>query len=565
MIHYLLASWLALSGIRMPEKYQKWLDEEVVYIISGQERSAFKALATDAQRDGFIERFWKMRDTDSSTEDNEFKKDHYARILYANEHFHDGIPGWKSDRGRIWILHGPPDSRHYAYGAGSLAVEIENPTEVLTGEAGGDRRRPYRLTLSLPESEIWIYHHLDGAGSVSGYFEVIFARTDPVRIWELSQNLRSIGGSVVSARAQRMQRDLAIMTFLRSYGFGGPFRIVYAGEYRLQDMDDFLQGVFHPQRMPSLHAMEFNTALRDLERPSGEVLMDRLATSRRLKEMVRSRVFFEELPLEVRAGTLLSVSGGTLVPVCLGLAARDTQGHLLEADDTLDVLLELVGEGGEVKASLADSMKLRAGRDGETQGERYLYQTRLAARPGNCKLTVYAALRKHQASAYREIEVPLPDYASGEFSMSDLLLFEKVVPRRQFTSGEAGAAGLPAFLGGSRPIYLKDYVLIPTGNSRFRRSQKLTAFFEVYNPGLQSPDPIPHLEVRCLFKGRDGSELELPKRMLDYLTDTDAHRTTYGVSIPLIGLPRGDYAVVFEVRDAVLAKSVSKSTTFSIY
>jgi GWxTD domain-containing protein len=565
MIHYLLASVLAFSGIRMPEKYQKWLDEEVVYIVSDQERSAFKGLATDAERDAFIERFWRIRDTDSSTEDNEFRKEHYSRILYSNENFHDGIPGWKTDRGRIWIIHGPPDTRHYEYGAGSLGIDIESPTEVLTGEGNPDRRRAYRLTLSRPEAEVWVYHHIDGAESAPSYFQVIFSRTDPVRVWELSQTLKRISSSPGLNYGARVQRDLAIMTFLRGYFFGGPFRVVYAGEYKLQDVDDFLQGIFHPWRQPSMDAMEFNAALADLERPSGEILMRRVDMGRRLKERVRSRVFFENLPVDVRVGTLQSASGGTLVPVCMGLAARDDQGHPLEGDDTLDVLLELVGEGGEVRASLADSMKLGAGGDRDTQGERYLYQTRLAARPGEYKLTVYATLRKHRASAYREFEIRLPDYGSGDLSMSDLLLFEKVVPRKLFTSRQARATEVPAFLGGSRPIYLKDYVLIPSGDSRFRRGQKLTAFFEVYNPGIQSTGGTPHLEVRCFLKGGEGSELELPQRMLDYLTDAGAHRTTYGVSIPLLGFPRGDYSVVFEVRDAIQAKSISKSTTFSIY
>jgi GWxTD domain-containing protein len=549
----------------MPEKYQKWLDEEVVYIISDQERSEFKGLSTDPGRDAFIDHFWKIRDTDSSTEESEFEKAHYARILYANEHFHDGMPGWKTDRGRIWIIHGPPDNRHYEYGAGSLGIDIENPTEALTGEGNPDRRRAYRLTFSRPEAEVWVYRHIDGAESAPSYFQVIFSRTDPVRVWELSQTLKRISSSPSLNYGARVQRDFAIMTFLRGYFFGGPFRIVYAGEYRLQDMDDFLQGIFHPGRQPSMDAMEFNAALADLERPSGEILMRRMAAGRRLKETVRSRVFFEDLPLEVRVGTLQSASGGTLVPVCLGLAERDAQGHLLGGADTLDVLLELVGDGGEVKASLADSMKLAGGGDRETRGERYLYQTRLAARPGSYKLAVYATLRKHQASAYREFEVRLPDYGSGDLAMSDLLLFDKVVPKKQFTSRQPDAAEVPTFLGGSRPIYLKDYVLIPSGDSRFRRGQKLTAFFEVYNPGLQSPDRTPQLEVRCLFKGGDGSEVELPQRILDYLTDAGARRTTYGVSIPLLGFPRGDYSVVFEVRDAVQAKSVSRSTTFSIY
>jgi hypothetical protein len=311
--------------------------------------------------------------------------------------------------------------------------------------------------------------------------------------------------------------------------------------------------------------LEFNAARADLERPSGEVLMRRMEMGRRLKERVRSRVFFEELPLEVRVGTLQSGSGGTLVPVCLSFAARDAQGHLLPGDDTLELLVELAGEGGEVKASLADSMKLGAAGDSETQGERYLYQTRLAARPGSYTLAVYATLRKHAAFAYREVKVRLPDYGSGDLAMSDLLLFEKVVPKKQFTGRRGNATEGPVFLGRSRPIYLKDYVLIPSGDSHFRRGQKLTAFFEVYNPGLQGSEGTPHLEVRCLFKGGDGSELELPRRMLDYFTDAGAHRTTYGVSIPLLGFPRGDYSVIFEVHDTVQAKSISKSAAFSIY
>jgi GWxTD domain-containing protein len=565
MIHCLLASVLAFAAIGMPERYHKWLDEEVVYIISDQERATFKGLSTDAERDAFIERFWRIRDTDSSTDENEFRKEHYARIRYANDNFHDGIPGWKTDRGRVWIIHGPPDNRHYEYGAGSLSIDIENPTEVLTGEGNPDRRRAYRLTLSRPEAEVWVYRHIDGAESAPSYFQVVFARTDPVRVWELNQTLKRATVSQSLSYGTRVQRDLAIMTFVRGYFFGGPFRIVYAGEYRVQDVDDFLQGIFHPGRQPSMDVMEFNAALADLDRSSGEVLMKRLAMGRRLKEQVRSRVFFEELPLEVRVGSLQSASGGTLVPVCLGLAARDAQGHLFEGNDTLNILLELVGDGGEIRASLADSMKLGKNGDGKTPGERYVYQTRLAARPGIYSLGVYATLRKHQASAYRQFEVQLPDYGSGGLSMSDLLLFERVVPRKQFTSRQTGAMGLPAFLGGSRPIYLKDYVLIPSGDSRFRRGQKLTAFFEIYNPGVQSNDRTTHLEVRCMFRGGDGSEIELPPRMLDYLTDAAAHRTTYGVSVPLLGLPRGDYSVRFEVHDAIRAKSISRSTTFSIY
>jgi len=89
--------------------YQKWLNEDVVYIITNRERAAFQGLATDEEREHFIEQFWLRRDPTPGTPENEFKQEHYRRIAYANEHFSTGIPGWKTDRGRIYIIYGPPD------------------------------------------------------------------------------------------------------------------------------------------------------------------------------------------------------------------------------------------------------------------------------------------------------------------------------------------------------------------------------------------------------------------------------------------------------------------------
>ncbi len=89
--------------------YKKWLNEDVGYIITDEERKAFKRLSTDDERENFIEAFWLRRDPTPDTEENEFKEEHYRRIAYANERFASGIPGWKTDRGRIYIVYGPPD------------------------------------------------------------------------------------------------------------------------------------------------------------------------------------------------------------------------------------------------------------------------------------------------------------------------------------------------------------------------------------------------------------------------------------------------------------------------
>src|SRR5579864_5897835 len=89
--------------------YKKWLNEEVVYIITDEERKAFGRLQTDEERQQFIEQFWLRRDPTPDTEENEYREEHYRRIAYANEHYASGIPGWKADRGRIYIMYGPPD------------------------------------------------------------------------------------------------------------------------------------------------------------------------------------------------------------------------------------------------------------------------------------------------------------------------------------------------------------------------------------------------------------------------------------------------------------------------
>ncbi len=89
--------------------YLRWLDEDAVYIIAPEERAAFLRLDTDEERNKFIEQFWLRRDPTPGTAANEFKEEHYRRISYANERFASSVPGWKSDRGRIYIMYGPPD------------------------------------------------------------------------------------------------------------------------------------------------------------------------------------------------------------------------------------------------------------------------------------------------------------------------------------------------------------------------------------------------------------------------------------------------------------------------
>ncbi len=116
--------------------YKKWLNEDVPYIISSEERSAFLHLDTNEAREQFIEAFWQRRNPDQDSPENTFKEEHYRRIAYANEHYASGIPGWKTDRGRIYIMWGPADE-----------VQSASQRRHLRAALGRRRRRNNHISL----------------------------------------------------------------------------------------------------------------------------------------------------------------------------------------------------------------------------------------------------------------------------------------------------------------------------------------------------------------------------------------------------------------------------------
>src|SRR3979411_1654310 len=129
--------------------YGIWEKTDVAYIITDDERAAFHRLSNNEERDSFIEQFWLRRDPTPDTAENEFKEEHYRRIAYANERFASGIPGWKTDRGRIYITYGPPDENESHPSGGTY----ERPPE----EGGG--------TTSTYPFEKWRYRYIEGIGS----------------------------------------------------------------------------------------------------------------------------------------------------------------------------------------------------------------------------------------------------------------------------------------------------------------------------------------------------------------------------------------------------------------
>jgi GWxTD domain-containing protein len=149
-------------GTREMSPYGKWLNEDVVYIIGDNERAAFRRLTTNEDRDKFIEQFWELRNPTPGAAENAFKVEHYRRIVYANEHFASSLPGWRTDRGHMYILYGPPD-------------------EIESHPAGGGEGGP-------KPNEVWLYRHIDGMGD-----RVLFGFADELGNGEYKQIKGAIG------------------------------------------------------------------------------------------------------------------------------------------------------------------------------------------------------------------------------------------------------------------------------------------------------------------------------------------------------------------------------------
>lgn len=130
------------------DAHRKWLENDVASIITKQEREAFERLKTDEERENFIGTFWDRRDPNPETEENEYREEYYERIAYANEHFASGVPGWKTDRGRMYIKWGKPDSIESRPSGGAY----DRPSY-----HGGGSTTTYPF-------EVWFYRHLDGVG-----------------------------------------------------------------------------------------------------------------------------------------------------------------------------------------------------------------------------------------------------------------------------------------------------------------------------------------------------------------------------------------------------------------
>ncbi len=495
--------------------FSKWLEQDVKYVISEEEREIFRKLGTREEKERFIEQFWARRDPDPRTAHNEFKEEHYRRIAYANDHFDAGIDGWRTDRGRIYIVFGPPDSID------------RNPS-------GGAYDRPFHegggATAVFP-FEIWRYRRLEGLGSDVEFEFVDKSYTGDYQL-ALSADEKDVFLNM-AGHGMTLAEQIGMATRLQRLSMKGATRELYPMmRHRIKD-SAFLRYETYSRAQ----------AAPELKRPE-------------LREAVDVSISFDPLPVRLRLDHFLLNERQALIPLTLEIQNRDLAyrpaGPVQRAD--LAVYGRLTNLSGRVTNEFEDDLFSAFPADQLEQGRnrRTLFQ----------KVVVV-----DRGTRYK-LELVVKDLGSGNVGV----VSRGVAPAA--SSVEALSASslvladyieqLPEAPEQDAMFVLGDFKVRPSVSNTFPVGGTLGLYYQLYGAPLDQTTFSPSLQIeyRLLRGGQVVHESrEDPDSPLQIYNDG---RIVVAKGLPLTDLPPGRYQAEVRVRDLIGNESVDLKTPFRI-
>jgi len=489
--------------------YKDWLEKDVAYIITDEERKAFKKLETDDERERFIEEFWRRRDPDPDTDENEFREEYYERIAYANEHYASGIPGWKTDRGRIYITWGKPDEVESHPSGGAYERE--------SYEGGGS-------TTTYP-FERWFYRYLPGVGSG---IEIEFVDPTGSGEYRIARNpdekdaLLQVPGAGMTLGEQMGLSDKG----QRISNLGGVGNPNYTREQdspfsRLQVLADL-------QRPPQIKFNELASAVNTPVIEDNPLNFD-----------VRVD-FFKQSDERVITAFTIQTDNSNLV--------FQDSGGLQQAQ--LNIFGKITHVSGRRAGVFEDPVITRATPEElvEAKERKSAYQKAVALAPGNYKLDVIVRDVTSGATGVRHINVPVPKYDPNKLSTSTLILAAKLEGL-----GDQPAVGM---------FTIGNVKVIPNVSSIFHRGSGVGIYMQIYNAGIDQTTLRPSVDVEyALIK--DGKELA--KQTEDWRGNSDAgQRLTLARLLDSRPLNPGEYTLEVRVKDRVSGQSLVQTAKLTI-
>ncbi|MEK7404421.1 MAG: GWxTD domain-containing protein [Acidobacteriota bacterium] len=495
--------------------YRKWLNEDVSYIITDEERTAFKRLATDDEREQFIEQFWLRRDPSPDSQENEFKEEHYRRIAYANERFASGIPGWKADRGRLYITFGPPDEIESHPSGGSYERPIE--------EGGG--------TTSTFPFEKWRYRWIEGIGT-----DVNIEFVDPTMTGEYRMTMDP------SEKDALLMVPNAGLTLYEQMG-------ITSKADRFNRTDGTRLGVGDmplPSRMNQFERLE---QFAKLQKPPSIKFKD-------LEAAVTSRITYNVLPIKVRADFIRITESTVLTPITIQLENKDLQFQNKDGLQraTVNIYARVTSMARRPVNIFEDVVTVESAPELlETMTKRSsVYQKTVPLAPGTYRLNVVVKDVVGGAMNNYELALRVPHFEEEKLSSSSLILADMIekVPTRSIGTGQ--------FVIGASKVR-------PRLSESFRRQEKMGIYIQFYNfkPDEKTQRPNGTIEYEVIRNGTNEKVFEFSEDVAG-IDGASAQQVTVEKLLPLQSLEPGQYTLKLKVTDKNGQQVLTPSIGFTV-
>ncbi len=492
-------------------EFDRFLEEDGKYLLTPDEVAAFRRLGTNEEREQFIENFWRRRNPDPESSTNSFKEEHYRRIAYANEHFASGIPGWKTDRGHIYIVWGPPD-------------------EIDSHPTGGTYDRPLWQGGGSTQTyswELWRYRHLEGIGDT---IELEFVDPTGSGEYHLTRDpgekdaLAHVPGAGPSL-SELMGISTKANRFSNSNGTTLPAPIggIPASESEFETLDRYVRVLGAPPPLKNMTTEVF------------------------------SRVIRNQMDVSYDVAFLRATSDSVIVPITLQIPNSQMGYRTKDGVHSaiVNVYARITTPGGRVVQTFEEAVAhdIPDSLFQKSLAQSSLYQKSVPLRPGLYRLDVVVKDEESGNVGVIGTALRVPQYEEGALNASSLILADKIepVPSRE--------VGVGQFVFGA-------YKVRPRLSHSYTNAEYLGIFLQLYN--LKTDDIFRETSVSAAYHLlRDKKEIWTSTETSGSIR-RDGEQVSLNRRLPLAAFALGHYTLEIKVTDQISHQTVIRSADFEI-
>lgn len=499
--------------------WKKWLNEDVAYIITDEERKAFKQMNTDEEREQFVEQFWLRRDPTPDTVENEYKEEHYRRIAYANEHFASGVPGWKTDRGRIYITFGPPDEIDSHPSGGTY----ERPV----AEGGGE-------TTTFP-FEDWRYRYIEGIGN-----DITMEFVDTTMTGEYHMTMDP------SEKDALTYVPGAGLTLAEQLGLSDKMA-------RFNNTDGTHMGApltgNTADRPASYNEFERLNQFVKLQQPPPVKFKD-------LEAVINTRITYNILPMQVRIDYMRITEASVTANITVQFENRDLQFQA--KDGVQKATVDLLGRISNMTRRPVTTFEYPLTIDAppemlqKYEQQKSIYQKAVNLAPGRYHLNVVAKDITAGTINNYEVALDVPHFDEDKLASSSLILADEIEK-------------LPTKSIGGAMFAIGDSKVRPRVGAKFKKDEKLGIYMQIYNFGPDEKTEKPSGAITYeIDKAGSNEKLTEFTEDVNTIPNASASQVTIEKLVSLSSFAPGNYVIKVTATDKNRNQTVLQQQNFTV-